>query len=196
MRFGKMLLAALVLGLSGQAHAAKFLVTTSGSTSSNGSGIASVLLPFNGECFRCQFIVSAPGSTSAIPEVLYTYYVSPWHPSTFTPYLKTAAIPVVPLSSPGTYFTYAPAGFGGGSGRWMPPKVIPGLAPAGARASATVAGFNSASLLIAGSPNTSFNYSVSISAAPEPATWALMIIGFLGVGGSMRRKGKTIAAAL
>lgn len=102
MRFVRLLAAAAALAFAGQAEAAKYIITTSGSTNTDETGLASVLLPFNGECARCQFTVSVPGATSASPEILYTYFVTPAHPSTFTAYLKTASIPVVPLSSPGT----------------------------------------------------------------------------------------------
>ena len=36
---------------------------------------------------------------------------------------------------------------------------------------------------------------VSLSAVPEPATWALMLSGFMLVGGAMRRRGPMIAVA-
>jgi hypothetical protein len=40
--------------------------------------------------------------------------------------------------------------------------------------------------------NTSFNGTYSISAVPEPATWAMMLLGFAGVGFmAYRRKSKT-----
>ena len=35
--------------------------------------------------------------------------------------------------------------------------------------------------------NTSFNGTYSISAAPEPAVWAIMLLGFFGVGFMLRR---------
>lgn len=36
---------------------------------------------------------------------------------------------------------------------------------------------------------------VAVFAVPEPATWALMMIGFAGVGGALRRRSRSIAAA-
>lgn len=38
-------------------------------------------------------------------------------------------------------------------------------------------------------------YSYTFTAVPEPATWAMMIIGFAGVGGALRGKRKSIATA-
>lgn len=38
------------------------------------------------------------------------------------------------------------------------------------------------------------NVSVSLSAVPEPATWALMIMGFGAIGGAMRRRGRSTVA--
>ena len=42
-----------------------------------------------------------------------------------------------------------------------------------------------------------FNLTISAAAAavPEPATWALMILGFGGVGGLLRRRARQLAAA-
>jgi hypothetical protein len=37
-------------------------------------------------------------------------------------------------------------------------------------------------------PNATVNYLIRNAAVPEPSTWALMILGFLGVGTAMRRR--------
>ena len=36
--------------------------------------------------------------------------------------------------------------------------------------------------------------SATLSAAPEPATWALMIVGFGGIGAAVRRRRTQVAA--
>ena len=46
-----------------------------------------------------------------------------------------------------------------------------------------------------GAPPISFLDGVSLSAVPEPASWALMIVGFGAVGGTMRQRKRTIVAA-
>jgi hypothetical protein len=62
------------------------------------------------------------------------------------------------------------------------------------------AGFNALAdnlALTTSSGTTSVNFaSSSVAAVPEPATWALMLIGFGGMGASMRRSRKTNALRL
>jgi hypothetical protein len=41
---------------------------------------------------------------------------------------------------------------------------------------------------------TAYNLSVTTPAVPEPATWAMMLLGFGAVGIAMRRKGKLVLA--
>jgi len=41
-----------------------------------------------------------------------------------------------------------------------------------------------------------FNDTVNISAVPEPATWAMMLLGFVGIGVSVRRRRKPVLAQI
>lgn len=45
-----------------------------------------------------------------------------------------------------------------------------------------------ASLEILSLPDTLINYSMTTHGLPEPSTWALMILGFGGIGAAMRRR--------
>lgn len=45
-----------------------------------------------------------------------------------------------------------------------------------------------ATLNISSTPDTLINYQMSLFGLPEPSTWALMILGFGGIGAAMRRR--------
>jgi len=49
-------------------------------------------------------------------------------------------------------------------------------------------------LVVTGTPNTSFT--ANVSAAPEPATWALMVFGIGAIGVAMRRSRRAARSAL
>jgi hypothetical protein len=49
-------------------------------------------------------------------------------------------------------------------------------------------------LVVSGTPNTSFT--ANVSAAPEPATWALMVFGIGAIGVAMRRSRRAARGAL
>ena len=56
---------------------------------------------------------------------------------------------------------------------------------------------NSTTLSFASATDTAFGPAldnVSVGAVPEPASWALMIVGFGGIGAAMRRQRRTLAA--
>ncbi len=172
---------------AGQAGAAMpVLGVATGTTTLDYAGMATVALPTS-PCGRCRIVISAPLATSALPEFLYTYHVTPYRPSNFTPYDKTVAIPVGPdPTRPNGLFAYEPNGFG--TATFMPARVIPGLGPVGERALATIVSFNSASIKFTGTPGAAVDYAVTVSAAPEPSTWALMIAGFGAIGAAMRQR--------
>ena len=46
-----------------------------------------------------------------------------------------------------------------------------------------------------GGPSIAVSIFDAGAAAPEPAAWALMMIGFAGIGGALRRRSGTLAAA-
>jgi len=186
MKTMKLMAAVAALGCAGMAAQAQATViilgTATGTVTLDSTGAATVPLS-TASCGRCRITITAPGATSAVPEFLYTYHVTPYRPSSFTPYDMTVPIPVWDdLIHPGSYFAFAP---GGG---FMPPRQISGLGPSGERAKAWIVSFNSANVTFGGAPNTAIDYSVTVSAAPEPATWALMILGFGAVGAAMRRR--------
>lgn len=183
MRFVRVLAAMAALVCSAVAGQAWALVTLIGSTPTNNAGYASVTLPsapfLDGTCWRCEIVIKAPSALSTTPQLLYTFHVSPWPPANFASYDKTAATPAY-LTAPDTFFTFVP------TARWMAPRRIPGLGPAGQRAVASVVGFSSASIDFTGAPNSTIDYNITISAAPEPATWSMLIFGFGAIGGAMR----------
>lgn len=49
-----------------------------------------------------------------------------------------------------------------------------------------------AALIAKTAPNTAVNFTLKIGSAPEPSTWALMILGFGAIGAAMRRKVRTL----
>jgi hypothetical protein len=49
-------------------------------------------------------------------------------------------------------------------------------------------------LFLEGQTDTPIEYEVSIAEVPEPTTWALLIAGFGGVGGMLRRRNRALAA--
>ena len=46
-----------------------------------------------------------------------------------------------------------------------------------------------------GGAGSQFNGTANLTAVPEPATWAMMLLGFGGIGAAMRRRRKTIRLA-
>ena len=44
-------------------------------------------------------------------------------------------------------------------------------------------------------PNEALSSTVSVAAVPEPAAWALMIVGFAGIGGAVRRRSSVASVA-
>lgn len=186
MRFVKLMAAAAALGCAGmaaQAQATVILGTATGTVTLDSTGAATVQLS-TARCGRCRITITAPGATFALPEFLYTYHVTPYRPSNFTPYDKTVPIPVTP-TGPLSFFAYEPNGYG--TSPYRPAKVIPGLAPAGQRSKSYIVGLQSASVQFGGTPDSTIDYAVTVSSAPEPATWALMMLGLGTVGAAMRR---------
>lgn len=62
---------------------------------------------------------------------------------------------------------------------------------------ATVTGTGSDSLMFTAYNNPAYTYldNVTLSAVPEPATWAMMLVGFGGLGAAMRSRRRSIKVA-
>jgi PEP-CTERM motif len=74
-----------------------------------------------------------------------------------------------------------------------PPPTFAYNVPAGARLTGYVNGSQTASFVSNG--NFGFRTFVETAGVPEPTTWAMMIIGFGLIGGAMRQRRPTLAAA-
>jgi hypothetical protein len=61
----------------------------------------------------------------------------------------------------------------------------------------TASGNDLLTIGVIGQPTTSWNVdNLSVTAAPEPATWAMMLVGFAGLGCSAHRRARKAIPSL
>lgn len=176
MRFVKLFVVALVLGLSGQAWAAKTIVT--GTATTNASGQFIFNLPIAWFNNSIDFESSIPMATfvrTNYTETLCYQHRCPEPSFTLDLVKETTKLRTTHYSA-----IY-------GTGFWWTwyhrdrSKVINSEA--------------TATLFARTDPFTNFSYSLTYAPIPEPSTWALMILGFGAVGGALRKRRTVLASA-
>lgn len=169
MRFVKLLVALLSLGLSGQALAAKTTVIGTGTTDS--SGLFTFSLPIAWFHNTVHFETSVPLTTFVRTD--YTEKLCYQHhcpePS-FLLHLSKQSETKTTTNYDGIYGT-------GYTWTWYH----------GDR-SKVIGGSSEATLFASADPFTEFDYTLTYAPIPEPSTWTLMILGFGAAGFAMRRR--------
>jgi len=182
MRFVRPLAVAAALVFSGQAEASiKFF----GTTSADAYGNAEANFALNSICYSCKITVSSSAPASISTELLYTFLYTPAHPATFAPFYQQFTLNNYPQSTSNNSATMIYRMIFGSS--WQ-------LLPGNQRSRVTPISLDSAKAIFQTAPDTKIDYSITVSPAPEPATWALMILGFGGVGAAVRRRRLKAAA--
>jgi len=183
MRFAKMIVAGAALacaGLSGQAQAAKIFTITGSSTGSTG-----IVLPYpfdGGGPQGSHSIVTAIrfgapfyGTGEFVGE--YTYYLSSngFYDANEQSYSSLSS---VAGQTSMIVAAYLRSGWQGGAHYTYIPRGL-------------------SLVLSPDNDQTSFSYTITgFHAVPEPATWALMIVGFGGIGAALRRRSTLRSADL
>lgn len=150
-----------------------------GSVITDSSGYASATLPPEICLARCEYRIIAPNASSILPEFIFSMHVIPKFSPEYDTTVTFQAWKSVDV--PHTFRSIIPIGAGAQMGKLL-------FGPA----TRTVVTFNGVISSIAkfnGAPNSTIDYKIAISGAPEPSTWALMILGFGGIGAAMRRRG-------
>jgi hypothetical protein len=181
-----MMAAAVALACAGISVQAGASVKFIGSTLTDSVGDATVPFHLDDICYRCKVAITtdAPATTGTLFQ--YTFHFTPAHPANFTPFNQQFGLYGWP-SADAAIPTYVH-------------RVQQGAAmsqtPAGQRAYVSVLSMDSTSALFHAAPETKLNYSITVSPAPEPTTWALMIAGFAGIGAALRRRRQVVALAV
>jgi len=156
--------------VTGQAQASVKII---GTATADSNGLASVALPVGNCVPRCEFRIEAPAATSIVPELTYSLHVMPKFSA---PYDTTMAFQAWKTDVPNGFIIRIPIGAAAQMGKMFGPRTT----------------VNSEILLssvakFVGAPNSLIDYRISVSPAPEPVTWALMVLGFGAIGAAMRR---------
>ena len=178
MRFVRLLTAVAALGFSGQVWA--YTTLSSGTITTDATGVA--VIPFTqpttiGHLWRNKFIwlSTTPVNISVLQDYDLTigyrgYYNTSTKPPVFVPGYN-----VTTHESPITNY---------GTGTKIIGKFT---APYSFTLFPTYQSSNYvASVIAKAGPNTSINYTLKAGAAPEPTTWAMMLIGFGAIGAAIR----------
>ncbi|WP_425228635.1 PEPxxWA-CTERM sorting domain-containing protein [Sphingomonas sp.] len=102
------------------------------------------------------------------------------------PTIQNAAVPAFP-SSPGDAFPFLPAGLNQPGASPVAQAVTPTTPIATATPTPTATATPTPTPSASPTPTPAATATPVVPAVPEPATWALMILGFGGVGGLLRR---------
>jgi hypothetical protein len=181
MRFMRLCAAIAALSCSALAGEAGASIKFIGSLTTDSAGGGSVNMALPDLCYRCRVAIKTDTPATLDTLFQYTFNFAPAHPSKFTAFNQQFDIFGSPVSESAT-----PT-----SGEFIyrgPQGTVMSQTPSGQRAWVSMVSLDSAAALFKAAPGTTLKYTIAVSPAPEPATWALMILGFLGVGTAMRRR--------
>lgn len=180
MRFVRLLAAVAALAFAGQANA---LTKTTGTVTTDSSGVAIIpLTPLGGRghLWYNKFLWSADLSASI--SVQQDYDLTTVIPQRTLWWLKPHIV------IPGSVTTVHQAPIDNyGSGIEVTGSFWAVDADRHNNAFRSSANYM-ASLIVNATPGTVLNYTLRVGTVPEPSTWALMILGFGGVGAAVRRR--------
>lgn len=176
MRLKEILTALAILLFSPSAHAA----TVIGTANTDASGNFSLSLPFQGLYFS-RVIFQTPIPVTSYVHVDYTEIRCPRFScpdQMFTTQMSRDSETQTTTEYRALY----------GTGYWWPWYRRDGTITRG------ISNIT-ANLIGNADPNSVIPYRLTYAAAPEPATWAMMILGFGAIGGVMRRRSSRVGAA-